>query len=222
MNKGENVIGKGQIIIYQSTDGSANLDVKLENDTVWLTQSQMVRLFQKTKQNISLHINNIFKEGELDRNSVVKESLTTASDGKSYYIQHYSLDVIISVGYRVKSQQGTQFRIWANKILKEYLIKGYAINEKIKSQQYNELKQTVKLLSNVIQNKELSANEATGLLQVITDYTYALDTLDRYDYQELAVELTTQQESFRATYNNAKEAFRTWSKSGYKNSHNAN
>src|SRR5690554_2689918 len=106
-----------QIIIYQSDDGQAHLDARLISETVWLSQAQMVDLFETTKQNISLHINNCFKEGELSASSVVKESLTTASDGKKYKLKYYNLDVIISVRYRVKSQRGTQFRIWANKVL---------------------------------------------------------------------------------------------------------
>ncbi|MDR3047977.1 MAG: virulence RhuM family protein, partial [Bacteroidales bacterium] len=110
------------------------------------------------------------------------------------------------VGYRVKSQRGTQFRIWANKVLKDYIVKGYAVNNKLKLNQYEDLKQTVKLLSNVIQNKTLSNDEATGLLRVITDYTYALDTLDKYDYQQLSVDNTSNEEKFRATYENAMEA----------------
>ena len=122
---------KGEIIIYQSDDTSTHLDVLIDEDTVWLTQTQMVELFYSTKQNISLHINNIFKEGELSRNSVVKYSLTTASDGKKYKTSYYNLDVIISVGYRVKSQRGTQFRIWATRALKDYLLKGYIINQRV-------------------------------------------------------------------------------------------
>ncbi|MEA4904640.1 MAG: RhuM family protein, partial [Petrimonas sp.] len=149
---------------------------------------------------------NIFTSGELDENSVSSILEHTASDGKVYRTKFYNLDAIISIGYRVNSQYATQFRIWANKILKEYLVKGYVVNENIKLQQYNDLKQTVKLLSNVLQSKELSADEATGLLQVISDYTYALDTLDRYDYQKLTVEQTTPKESFRATYESAMEA----------------
>ena len=121
---------RGEIILYQP-DTEIKLDVRLEDETVWLTQAQMAVLFQTTKQNISLHANNIFKECELDRNAVVKDSLTTASDGKAYRVKYFNLDVIISVGYRVKSQRGTQFRQWANKILKEYLLKGYSINQRI-------------------------------------------------------------------------------------------
>ena len=121
---------QGEIILYQP-DEAVKLEVRLEDETVWLTQNQMAELFQSTKQNISLHTNNIFKEKELDMDAVVKESLTTASDGKRYRTKYYSLDVIISVGYRVKSQRGTQFRVWANRVLKDYLLKGYSINQRV-------------------------------------------------------------------------------------------
>lgn len=121
---------QGEIILYQP-DSEVKLEVRLEEDTVWLTQMQMAELFQTSKQNVSLHTNNIFKENELDRNSVVKESLTTASDGKKYRVRYFNLDVIISVGYRVKSIRGTQFRQWANSVLKEYLLKGYSVNRRL-------------------------------------------------------------------------------------------
>ena len=123
---------KSEIVLYQP-EGAVSLEVRLENETVWLTQQQMSELFQTTKQNISLHTGNIFKEKELDRDSVVKESFTTANDGKSYRTKYYNLDVIISVGYRVKSQRGTRFRQWANKVLKDYMLKGYSINQKLDS-----------------------------------------------------------------------------------------
>ncbi|KAA6331820.1 hypothetical protein EZS27_019615 [termite gut metagenome] len=203
---------KGEILIYQTPDGVAELDVRLENDTVWLTQAQMVALFQRDRTVIGKHIRNIFAEGELQEEVVCANFAHTtqhgAMEGKTQTssIQLYNLDVIISVGYRVKSQHGTQFRIWANKVLKEYIVKGYAVNNKLKLNQYEDLKQTVKLLSNVIQNKVLSNDEATGLLRVITDYTYALDTLDKYDYQKLTVDNTSNGEKFRATYENAVEA----------------
>ena len=123
---------QGEIVIYKAFDSAEfQIEVRVEDETVWLTQAQMVNLFDATKQNISLHINNIFNEGELQRNSVVKEYLTTASDGKKYKTKFYNLDVIISVGYRVKSLRGTQFRIWANKVLKEYLLKGHVINHRL-------------------------------------------------------------------------------------------
>lgn len=119
------------VVVYQSKDGIVRLDVQLSDETVWLTQQQMVLLFETTKQNVSLHINNIFREGELDKISVVKDCLTTAADGKNYHVLYYNLDVIISVGYRVKSKRGTQFRQWANKVLKDYLLKGYSINQRL-------------------------------------------------------------------------------------------
>ena len=210
-NKGELEIGTGQIIIYQDLDGTTNLDVRLENDTVWLTQAQMVELFDSSKANISEHIKHIYSTNELEEISTVRNFRTVRTEGKraiSRELEYYNLDVIIAIGYRVNTKRGTQFRIWANKVLKEYIIKGYVVNNKIRIQQYEELKQTVKLLSNVIQNKELTADESQGLLQVITDYTYALDTLDKYDYQQLVVEDITDEEKFRATYENAMEAIR--------------
>ena len=122
---------KGEIVMYQP-DETIRLEVRVENETVWLTQQQMAELFEATKQNVSLHINNIFKEDELDRLSVVKDSLTTARDGKRYKTKFYNLDVIISVGYRIKSKRGTLFRQWANRVLKDFIIRGYAINQQVK------------------------------------------------------------------------------------------
>ncbi len=119
------------ILFYQTEDGKTKIDVRLEDETVWLNQGQMVELFQTTKQNISLHIQNIFEEGELNEVAVVKEYLTTATDGKNYRTKHYNLDVIISVGYRVKSHRGTQFRIWATERLREYIIKGFTMNDEL-------------------------------------------------------------------------------------------
>jgi prophage maintenance system killer protein len=165
-------------------------------------------LFETTKQNVSLHIRNIIRESELEQNSTVKDFLTVQQEGKRTIqrkVSYYNLDMIISVGYRVKSQRGVAFRIWANKVLKEYIIQGYAIKDKLKIEQYEALKQTIRVLSKVLQHKELNAGEANGLLQVVTDYTYALDTLDKYDYQRLVVEQTTEEEKFRATYENAME-----------------
>ncbi len=194
-----------KIIIYQTADGFTNLDVRLENETVWLSQAQMTELFQTTRNNITMHISNVFKEHELEKATVCKKFLHTASDGKNYKTNYYNLDVIISVGYRVKSQRGTQFRIWANRILKEYLVKGYAVNDKLKLEQYDDLKKTIKLLSNVIENHQLSKEEATGLLKIVTDYTYGLDVLDKYDYQTLDIEKSETKEIFYATYEMAKE-----------------
>ncbi len=140
---------KGEIVLFKTPEGDTQIDVKLEEETVWLNQTQMVQLFQTTKQNVSLHLNNIYKERELDRNSTVKKYLTVQKEGKravTREIEHYNLDVIISVGYRVKSERGTQFRIWANKVLKEYLVKGYALNEKKLKEQTSRIKELEKTL----------------------------------------------------------------------------
>lgn len=139
-----------QIAIYQTDDERVSIEVQVGQDSVWLTQAQMAALFEQTKQNVSFHINNIFKEDELVRHSVVKEYLTTASDGKAYKVKHYNLDVIISVGYRVKSKRGTQFRIWATQVLRKYLIEGYALNEqRLREQEQNlkNLQEAVRLVA---------------------------------------------------------------------------
>lgn len=199
-------MAEDQIIIYQIASGKTIIDVKLENETLWLTQTQMAILFERDQSVISRHIKNIFKEKELDEISNMQNMHIANSDKP---VNTFSLDVIISVGYRVKSIRGTQFRIWANNILKEYLLKGYAINQKRLEEQerhLNELKNTVNLLSNVLTNKELNSDEATGLLKVVTDYAYALDILDKYDHQQLKIEGTTAKELFVINYNEAKQA----------------
>ena len=181
--------------------------MKLENETVWLTQAQMADLFQKDRTVIGRHIDNVYREGELERDITCAKFAHVGSDNdQQYETAVCNLDVIISVGYRVKSQRGTQFRIWANKILKDYLIKGYAINQQAKAAQLENLKSTVRLLSNVIEHKQLTLDKANGLLRVITDYTYGLDTLDKYDYQQLEVDSTTPTREFRATYEEVMEA----------------
>ena len=201
-----------QIVIYQSEDGQTQVDVRLENETVWLTQAQMVELFQTTKQNVSLHVGNVFREGELEQESTVKEYLTVQKEGErkvSRKVKYYNLDVIISVGYRVKSKRGTAFRIWANKVLKQYLMKGYAVNERMRKEQIGELRQLVGMLGRTIQNQPLLSNDETdALFKVVTDYTYALDTLDNYDYERLTINKTTKEEPFHATYDNAMEAIK--------------
>lgn len=197
------------IIIYQTTDGETRIDVKYQDETVWLSQAQMAELFQKDRTVIGRHINNIFKVGELERETTCANFAHMGSDGDQQYITTlYNLDVIISVGYRVKSKRGTQFRIWANKVLKQYLLQGYAINEQIAAQKYDELSQLVKVLGRTIQNQEKLTEDSRSLFNVVVDYTYALDTLDRYDYQELAIEKTTPKAAFHATYENAMEVIR--------------
>lgn len=191
-----------KIIIYQTEDGQTRIEVRLVNDTVWLTQAQMADLFQKDQSVIARHISNVFKEGELDDKSNMHFLHNTIYKYRPTRI--YSLDVIISVGYRVKSKRGTAFRIWARNVLKDYLIKGYAINEQLRHEQLGELRQLVGMLGRTIQSQSLlPTDESQALFDVVTDYTYALDTLDNYDYQRLTIEKTTQEEHFHATYENA-------------------
>ena len=199
-----------KIVIYQTEDGQTQIDVRLENETVWLTQAQMAELFEKTPQNITMHIGNAYKEGELEKESTCKEYLQVQQEGKrkvTRKVKFYDLDVIISVGYRVHSKRGTAFRIWARQIIKDYLVKGYAVNQRIHSEQIGELRQLVQMLGRTIQNQQLEQNdENQALFDIVVDYTYALDTLDDYDYQRLSIGKTTQEDKFHATYENAMEA----------------
>lgn len=200
-------MGKGEIIIYQTANGSTSIEVKLEQETIWLTQKQIAELFGTKRPAITKHLKNIFLSGELDEHSTCSILEHMGNDGKQrYQTTYYNLDAILSVGYRVNSKNATRFRIWANKVLKEYLIKGYAVKDNIKLEQYEDLKQTIKVLANVLDHKTLEYSEATGLLRVVTDYAYALDTLDRYDYQQLEIDKTTNKEQFTATYENAMAA----------------
>ena len=193
-----------KIVIYRTADGQTSIDVKLEDETVWLSANQMANLFDRDEKTIRKHINNVFSEGELE-----KENNThfLRVDGVKQPVAFYSLDVIISVGYRVKSQRGIQFRIWANKVLKEYLVKGYVVNKVLTEQRYTELKQLVTVLGRTVKAQEaLTSEDALNLVEVVSDYTYALDTLDKYDYQQLAVEQTTNEVKFHATYEGAMQA----------------
>jgi len=201
---------KGAIILYQTPDGETNLDVRLENETIWLTQAQIAELFGTKRPAITKHLNNIYKSGELEEISTCSILEHMGNDARQMYqTKFYNLDAILSVGYRVNSKNATQFRIWTNKVLKEYILKGYVINQRAKVEQLEDLKQTVKLLSNVLNTQILTDDEATGLLKVITDYTFALDLLDKYDYQSLEINEMIQQTSFRATYETAMEAIDT-------------
>lgn len=197
----------GDIVIYQSEDGNTRINVNLQGETVWLSQQQMSELFKTDRTSISRHIKNIYKTEELDKKSTCAFFAQVKDEGfrkVTRKIPYYNLDMIISVGYRVNSKRGTQFRIWANKILKEYLIKGYAINDKITQRKYEELSQLVRILGRTISSQpELSNKENLDLISVVTDYTYALDTLDKYDYQKLKIEKTTYENKFIATYDNA-------------------
>lgn len=191
-----------QIVIYQTEDGQTQIDVRLENETVWLNVSQMSTLFNKEESNVRRHILNAFREGELERDKNNVQNLHV--NGVKKPVPFYSLDVIISVGYRVKSKRGTAFRIWARKILKDYLVKGYAINERLRKEQIGELRQLVQVVGRTIKNQEIpDTAESQDLLNVVVDYSYALDTLDNYDYERLTIDKTTKREAFHATYENA-------------------
>ena len=208
-------MNKGEIIIYQSEDGHTELNVRLDGDTVWLSQAQIADLLQVRPQNVTIHIRNLYREKELSREATCKDFLQVQEEGGRIVIRSvkfYNLDVIISVGYRVKSLRGTQFRIWANRVLKEYLVQGYAVRRDLQSEQLEELKRTIAVMSNVLSAKTVTRDEAVGLLRVISDFSYGLDTLDRYDYQQLELSHTTAEERFRATYENAMEALQTLKK----------
>ena len=198
------------IEIYRSKDGTVQLNVKLENESVWLTQSQMAELFGVDRTSIVRHIRNIYKSEELDESSTCAKSAQVRMEGQRQIVREiplYNLDVIVSVGYRVNSKNATSFRRWATSVLKQYIIKGYAINQQIKLDRYKELKDVVRLMSRAIGlQEEVSNEEYGGLFNVISDYVYALDTLDHYDYQSLAIQKTTSDASFHATYDNAMEA----------------
>lgn len=198
-----------QIIIYEADNGQTQIDVAFKSETVWLSQAQITSLFNRDRTVITRHINNIFKEGELERNQVCANFAHTATDGKIYLVEHYNLDVIISVGYRVKSKRGTQFRIWANKILKEYLLQGYAVNERLlqeRTQQLQELKNVVQLQEKVISEYPLNTDESVGHIKIIAQYSRALNLLDDYDHQRLSLPDKGSQEVFKISYNEARKA----------------
>ena len=198
------------IVLYTAEDNSIQLDVKLENETVWLSQQQMAMLFGTDRTSILRHINNIYKSEELDEVATCAKIAQVRLEGKRQVertIPFYNLDMIISVGYRVNSKSATRFRRWATSILKDYLVKGYAVNQKITMQRYEELKDVVRLMSRTYQLQDsVTSEEADGLLTMMGDYVYALDTLDHYDFQQLTLDKTTIDEPFHATYENAMEA----------------
>ena len=206
---------RGEIVIYRTADNQVQLDVRMEKDTVWLSLNQIAYLYGRDKSVISRHIRDVYNEQEVTKEATVAKNATVQIEGNREImrsIDYYNLDVIISVGYRIKSQRGVQFRQWASKILKDHLIKGYTINERIRRNQINELRQLVQIVGRTLKSKTLLdegkpaediANEQTTLFDVVVDYTYALDTLDNYDYERLALDKTTPEERFRATYENA-------------------
>ena len=197
------------ILLYQTPDGQMQLEVQLANETVWLSQAQMVELFDTTKQNVSLHLRNLFREEELSEETSVKESLTLVSKGRKYTVKYYNLDVVISVGYRVKSLRGTHFRQWATGILRQYLVQGFVLNEKRlreSARQLADLKRLVQLQGEVAASQELTSDQSEALLRVLGDYARALDVLDQYDHQRLQVRGTASEEPFELTYEAGLEA----------------
>jgi prophage maintenance system killer protein len=177
----------GEVVLYKTEDGKAALDVTLEGDTVWLSQKQMGELFDKNVRTVSEHLRNIFKEGELKKSSVIRNFRITAADGKTYDTQLYNLDVIISVGYRVKSKRGTQFRIWATQTLKDHLVRGYTLNERRLRERGIEMEQAAQLLSRTLTRHELVTEEGRGVLDVITRYAKSWLLLKEYDDNTLSV-----------------------------------
>jgi len=206
----------GQIAIYQSADGSIATEVRLEGETVWLSQKQMADLFDKNVPNINEHISNVFAEGELEPSATVRKFRIVRQEGQRQVereIEHYNLDVIISVGYRVKSKQGTQFRIWANRVLKDYLVQGYSLNQqRLEAQQEKlaELKQAIALSARLIHNKNLSHSESRGILAILEKYSHALTVLDDYDHQRLQVVGTRTLALPKITYDEAMQQIRLW------------
>ena len=202
---------KGEILLYKTPEGDTQIDVKLEEETVWLTLKQIATLLQKDKSVISRHIHNVFDEKELMRNATVAKFATVREEGNRKIIRklwYFNLDVIISVGYRVKSKRGTQFRIWANKVLKDYLINGYTLNEKRLKEQtgrLKELEKTLEIFSNVVDGYQLKQDEFAGIIKVVKDYTFALDILDGYDNKTLDVSNINKELSFKITYESSKK-----------------
>ena len=198
---------ENKIVIYQTEDGRTQIDVRMENETVWLTQAQMAELFQTDRTSIVRHINNIYRVEELERESTCAKFAQVQIEGKRTVkraIPYFNLDMIISVGYRDNSKRGVKFRQWANQVLKNYLVKGYAVSDRIRKEQIGELRQLVQVVGRAISNQEVAETiESQDLLNVVVDYSYALDTLDNYDYERLTIEKTTKKEPFHATYENA-------------------
>lgn len=204
MSKNTEKFNKGEIIIYQPKTGGPRFEVELNKETVWLSLDQMTFLFGRDKSVISRHIKNVFQEKELSRNSVVANFATTAADGKVYRVDYYNLDVIISVGYRVKSNNGVRFRIWAAKVLKDHLIKGYTLNQKrLKETNLMDLEQAVALVKNALETKKLKGAEAKGLLEVITKYAQSWLLLQKYDEETLALPSKQAKPKYQLDYTQA-------------------
>jgi len=211
-------LSNGQITIYQTADGSVATEVRLLGDTVWLSQKQMAELFDKDVRTINEHVINAFDEGELAREATIRNFRIVRQEGQRQVereIEHYNLDVIISVGYRVKSKQGTQFRIWANRVLKDHLVQGYTLNQqRLEAQQekMDELRQAIALSARLIHNKNLSPDESRGILTILEKYSHALTVLDDYDHQRLQVTGTRTLAHEKIAYDEAMRQILLWRK----------
>ncbi len=224
MNKRDNIEGKGgEILFYKTEDGRTSLEVRLEKDTIWLSQKQMAELFDRDSDTVGLHIRNIYEEEELQKTVTTEDFSVVQLEGKRKVkrsISFFNLDVVISVGYRVKSKRGTEFRIWATQVLREHILKGYTLNERrlqAEVKRLHELEDAVNLMGRVLSEKNVSGEEAQGLLKVITDYSLALQLLDQYDHQQLRLHGTTETCRFKLTCDAAmgaitemKESMGTW------------
>jgi prophage maintenance system killer protein len=204
--RGEEVMkqeeNRGEIVIYKNKEGVSGLQVYLKADTVWLSQKMMSELFQKDTDTIGLHLKNVYKEGELHEKSTAEYFSVVQKEGKrtvTRRVKYYNLDAIISVGYRVNSKRGTQFRIWATRVLREHLVKGFTINDR----RLKELHQAVHLITEFAEHRDLSGDEAKALLRVVEDYTYALNLLDDYDHQKVVIADTTERKVHAVTYDEA-------------------
>lgn len=202
---------KSEIIIYKSKDGSVEIQVTLEDETVWLNQYQLSDLFKTDRTSINRHIGNIYRTNELTYDSTCAEIAQVQKEGKrqvSRKVKYYNLDMIISLGYRVNSKRGIEFRMWANKVLREYLVKGYSVNQSLlekKNENLKELQEAIRIIRDSVSTKELTNEESRGLLSIVADYSYALDILDQYDYQTLKISDTTLGETYHLSYEEAIE-----------------
>ena len=210
----EENINRGEIVIYRAEDNSIQLEVRMEQESVWLTQKQIAELFGVKKAAISKHVANIFSQGELSPDMTVSKMETVVSRGFRGQVidrvDYYNLDMILSIGYRVNSKRAIAFRQWSTKVLKDFIVRGFAINDKIRREQLSDLRQLVQIVGRTVQSKAVeSKDETQAIFDVVLDYTYALDTLDNYDYERLTVKETTPEERFHATYENAMQTINT-------------
>jgi len=196
---------KSQIVIYLEEDGNSEFQVKLVDGTIWLSQKQMAELFDKDSDTIGLHLKNIYKSGELEQHSTTDKYSVVRQEGKRQVnrnLKFYNLDAIISVGYRVNSKKGTQFRIWATRVLKDHVEKGYSLNQN----RLNALKQSIKLIDSTTYSNELTSNETNQIIRVLTDYALGLNILDGYDHQNLEINDINPKTTYRIRYEDAKDA----------------